>query len=43
MGWKKSTFMEQIALPDVLNLIRESTDITDVDINESLLKFLEVM
>ena len=41
MGWKKSTFMEQIALPDVLNLIRESTDITDVDINESLLKFLE--
>jgi len=34
---------EQIALPDVLNFIREATDLTDVHINESLLKFLQVM
>jgi len=33
--------MEQIASPYVLNLIREATDLIDVDINESLLKFLE--
>ena len=38
---KRSTFMEQIASPYVLNLIREATDLIDVDINESLLKFLE--
>ena len=42
---KCSTFMEQIASPYVspyvLNLIREATDLIDVDINESLLKFLE--
>ena len=33
--------MEQIASPYVLNLIREATDLIDVDINESLLKFLK--
>ena len=33
--------MEQIASPYVLNFIREATDLIDVDINESLLKFLE--
>ena len=34
---------EQIALPDVLNFIREATDLTDLHINESLLNFLQVM
>ena len=37
---KRSTFMKQIASPYVLNFIREATDLIDVHINESLLKFL---
>ena len=33
--------MDQLASPDVLNLIHEARNLTEADINESLLKFLE--
>ena len=33
--------MDQLASPDVLNLINETTNLINDDINESLLKFLE--